>query len=172
MTPHGFGFKIPIGISWELLFLLRIDGPADWAIRSLATQHGIRSSARLPVGSERKERAQKSNPVDSAQHWRLNDTECVVVAGCIDIDLSFTPATNLLPIRRLQLPIGNEAVVRAAWLRFPTFTLEPLEQTYRRAGAKSYRYETLAGKFDKDLVVNDAGFVTQYPGFWEIEEGN
>ena len=110
--------------------------------------------------------------VDSAQHWRLNDTECVVVAGCIDIDLSFTPATNLLPIRRLQLPIGNEAVVRAAWLRFPAFTLEPLEQTYRRAGAKIYRYETLAGKFVKDLVVNEAGFVTQYPGFWEIEEGN
>lgn len=108
---------------------------------------------------------------DTTRHWRLNETECVAVAGCIDVDLGFTPATNLLAIRRLQLPIGKEADVRAAWLRLPTFTLEPLEQTYRRAGAESYRYETLAGKFAKDLTVNEAGFVTHYPGFWEIEEG-
>ena len=94
------------------------------------------------------------------------------MAGCIDVDLSFTPATNTLPIRRLQLPIGKEAVVRAAWLRFPTFTLEPLEQTYRRVGTEIYQYETLAGKFVKKLTVNDAGFVTKYPRFWKVEEGN
>lgn len=108
---------------------------------------------------------------DTNQHWRLNQTECIAVAGCIDIDLSFTPATNLLPIRRLLLPIGEEASVRAAWLRFPTFTLEPLEQTYRRVGAETYRYKTLSGKFVKELKVNGAGFVTRYPGFWKIEEG-
>jgi hypothetical protein len=108
---------------------------------------------------------------DPTRQWRLNKTECILVAGCTDVDLSFTPATNLLPIRRLQLPIGKEAVVRAAWMRFPTFTLEPLEQTYRRVGAETYRYETLAGKFVKELTVNDAGFVTNYPGFWKIEEG-
>ena len=108
---------------------------------------------------------------DTNQHWRLNETKCVAVAGCIDIDLSFTPATNLLPIRRLQLPIGEEAGVRAAWLRFPTFTLEPLEQTYRRVGAETYRYKSLGGKFVKELKVNKAGFVTRYPGFWKIEEG-
>jgi uncharacterized protein len=61
--------------------------------------------------------------------------------------------------------------VQAAWLRFPTFTLEPLAQTYRRVGVQTYRYETLAGEFVKDLTVNDAGFVTHYPGFWKVEEG-
>jgi hypothetical protein len=108
---------------------------------------------------------------DPARRWRLNETECVAVSGCIDVDLSFTPATNLLPIRRLQLPIGKEADVSAAWLRYPTFQLELLEQTYRHVDARTYRYETLAGKFVKKLRVNDAGFVTHYPGLWKIEEG-
>lgn len=106
---------------------------------------------------------------DADRRWRLNETECAAVEGCIDVDLSFTPATNLLPIRRLQLPVGKEANVRAAWLRFPTLTLVPLDQTYRRLDAVTYRYESLSGKFVKNLKVNEAGFVTRYPGFWRIE---
>ena len=65
---------------------------------------------------------------DGAGRWQLNDADCPAVAGCLDVDLSFTPATNLLPIRRLALPIGEKATVRAAWLTFPALTLEPLDQ--------------------------------------------
>jgi hypothetical protein len=106
---------------------------------------------------------------DAKRRWRINKKECPSVEGCIDIDLSFTPATNLLPIRRLQLPVGKESVVRAAWLRFPVFSLEPLEQKYRHLTAETYRYESLGGKFIKKLTVNSIGFVTNYPGFWKVE---
>ncbi|MCI0423784.1 MAG: putative glycolipid-binding domain-containing protein, partial [Acidobacteria bacterium] len=85
--------------------------------------------------------------VDSARRWRLNGTECPEVAGCIDLDLNFSPSTNLLPIRRLGLAIGQEAEVRAAWLRFPGFTLEPLAQVYRRIDVATYRYESAGGRF-------------------------
>jgi hypothetical protein len=107
--------------------------------------------------------------VDAARRWRLNGAECPEVAGCIDLDLNFSPSTNLLPIRRLGLAIGHEAAVRAAWLRFPSFTLEPLEQRYRRLDAATYRYESAGGRFVTELQVNSAGFVTHYPGFWHIE---
>jgi len=107
--------------------------------------------------------------VDSARRWRLNGAECPAVMGCIDLDLNFSPSTNLLPIRRLGLAIGQEAAVRAAWLRFPSFRLEPLEQRYRRVAAATYRYESAGGRFATDLEVNEAGFVTRYPGFWEAE---
>lgn len=107
--------------------------------------------------------------VDSERHWRLNGTECPQVTGCTDLDLNFSPSTNLLPIRRLNLAIGQEAQVRAAWLRFPSFTLEPLEQNYRRLNATTYRYESAGGKFVAELQANAAGFVTHYPNFW-IEE--
>src|SRR6185436_2911749 len=51
--------------------------------------------------------------------WTLNGDAVRDVEGCIDIDLNFSPSTNLLPLRRLNLAIGEEAEVRAAWLRFP-----------------------------------------------------
>ena len=38
-------------------------------------------------------------------------------SDCVDVDLSFTPATNTLPIRRLGLDIGEEAEIHVAWLR-------------------------------------------------------
>ena len=90
------------------------------------------------------------------------------VTDCIDLDLNFSPSTNLLPIRRLNLAVGEEAQVRAAWLRFPSFELEALSQTYRRTAESTYRYESSTG-FVADLEVNSVGFVTNYPGIWEVE---
>ena len=107
--------------------------------------------------------------VDSAGLWRLNGRDCPEVAGCIDLDLNFSPSTNLLPIRRLDLAIGEEAPVRAAWLRFPSFSLEPLDQLYRRVDDSRYRYESAGGEFTADLEVDASGFVTRYPGFAERE---
>lgn len=107
--------------------------------------------------------------VDGAGRWRMNGEERPAVAGCVDLDLNFSPSTNLLPIRRLGLAVGGEAEVRAAWLRFPSFTLEPLPQRYRRLGERTYRYESAGGRFVRDLPVNAAGFVTRYPDFWEAE---
>lgn len=101
--------------------------------------------------------------------WRLNGVECPQVEGCIDLDLNFSPSTNLLPLRRLNLAVGAEAEVRAAWLRFPGFTFEPLPQLYRRLSEDVYRYESGGGAFVRDLTVNAAGLVTRYPDFFEAE---
>jgi uncharacterized protein len=107
--------------------------------------------------------------VDGRGGWRLNGSECPQVEGCIDVDLNFSPSTNLLPIRRLLLDVGAEAEVRAAWLRFPSFTLEPLPQVYRRLSEDVYRYESADGAFVRNLTVDTAGFVTLYPGLFESE---
>jgi hypothetical protein len=101
--------------------------------------------------------------------WQLDGRPCPEVAGCLDVDLSFSPATNLLPIRRLALQPGQSAPVRAAWVSFPAFGIEPLDQVYRRIGETSYHYEAADGTFATDFEVNAAGFVTRYPGRWEAE---
>lgn len=107
--------------------------------------------------------------VDSDRRWRLNGKECPAVAGCIDLDLNFSPSTNLLPIRRLNLAAGQEAQVKAAWLRFPSFALEPLEQSYCRIDATTIRYASAGGAFVAELEVNETGFVTNYPNFWHAD---
>lgn len=107
--------------------------------------------------------------VDYERRWHANGVECPVVEGCIDIDFGFSPSTNLLPIRRLRLPEGQSAAVRAAWLPFPALVFEVLPQVYRRDGEHTYRYESRGGAFARTLTVNVAGFVTSYPDLWESE---
>jgi uncharacterized protein len=104
--------------------------------------------------------------VDEAFNWWLNGVEQAQVAGCIDLDLNFSPLTNTLPIRRLNLAVGQAAEVKAAWLRFPSFRLELLEQIYRRSAGDTYRYESAGGSFTADLTVDEVGLVTNYPGQW------
>lgn len=106
--------------------------------------------------------------VDPDRNWRVNGVECPAVAGCIDLDLNFSPSTNLLPIRRLNLGVGQEAEVKAAWLRFPSFELETLVQIYRRIGASTYQYRS-EPDFLAELEVDEFGLVTNYRGLWLAE---
>ena len=105
--------------------------------------------------------------VDAQRRWHLDGVESGGVEGCIDIDLGFSPSTNLLPIRRLALDVGEEATVMAAWLPFPSLRFEVLPQLYRREADMTYRYESRGGLFVRTLEVNHAGFVTSYPDFWQ-----
>lgn len=107
--------------------------------------------------------------VDEKKHWILNGETISAVTGCIDIDLNFSPLTNTLPIRRLNFSIGEKKKVRAAWLRFPSFKLEPLEQIYERTAQNTFHYESAGGRFTTDIEVDDAGFVLNYPNLWKIE---
>lgn len=108
--------------------------------------------------------------VDELRQWRMNGVEKPVVNGCVDLDLNFSPSTNLLPIRRLNLGIGEQGEVKAAWLRFPSFDLERLAQTYTRLDEFTYRYSSNGGQFVCDLTVNEVGLVTSYPELWEAEQ--
>lgn len=107
--------------------------------------------------------------VDDEQRWYRNGQQCTAVEGCLDVDLEFTPATNLLPTRRLALAVGEDASVRAAWLRFPGLELEPLAQRYRREADRRYRYESAGGAFTTPLTVNDLGVVVRYGEYWVAE---
>jgi hypothetical protein len=109
---------------------------------------------------------------DATRRWTFNGQSCPALQGCDDLDLSFSPATNLLPIRRAGLPVGTRVSVRAAWLRFPELTLEVLDQTYERVSESRYRYESRGGSFVAMLETNAVGFVTSYPGLWQVEDAD
>ena len=96
---------------------------------------------------------------DATGTWTVNGAQSPVVSGCVDIDLAFSPITNLLPIRRLNLRTGEMARVRAAWLTYPELTLQALDQTYTRLASDRYLYESGDGAFRRELKVNDKGLV-------------
>jgi hypothetical protein len=106
---------------------------------------------------------------DAQSAWDANGARVPALQGCLDVDLGFSPSTNLLPIRRLRLAVDDRAPVRAAWVRFPELTLEVLEQVYTRTGVASYRYESAGGSFRRELTVNADGFVLEYPDYWRAE---
>ena len=103
-----------------------------------------------------------------AGEWTLDGQPVASVRGAIDVDLNFSPSTNVLPIRRLALPIGTRATVQAAWLRFPSFTLEPLEQVYERIAEARYRYASAGGAFKAEIDVDASGLPSRY-GPWVAE---
>src|SRR5204862_1795939 len=48
--------------------------------------------------------------------FSLNGVQAANLADCLDVDLGFTPATNLIQLRRLALTAGQSAAAPAAWL--------------------------------------------------------
>jgi hypothetical protein len=106
--------------------------------------------------------------VASNGHWRVNGEEAKHLDGCIDIDLGWSPSTNTIAIRRLNLPVGGRSgPLVVAWVRFPELTIEPLTQEYERIGERRYRYTSRGGSFRAAIDVDDEALVTEYEGVWQ-----
>jgi hypothetical protein len=101
------------------------------------------------------------------RRWQRDGVHVPALDGCVDVDLSVTPSTNTLPIRRLSLAVGESREVTAAWIRLPECALEPLPQRYTRIGERRYLYESRGGAFTAELEVDEHGLVLDYPPAWE-----
>lgn len=109
--------------------------------------------------------------VDAQRRWWRGEEEVPQLRGLTDIDLSCTPSTNTLPIRRLSLAVGQGSDVTAAWVRLPELVLVPLPQRYTRVGPSQYRYESRGGSFTASLETDELGLVRSYPPGWERVAG-
>ncbi len=78
-----------------------IDCDADWRTPSCRV-HGSVGDRLIDVRIE----------VDPAQHWVMNSVESPGVSGCVDIDLNFSPSTNLRPIRHCSSRRDERAMCR------------------------------------------------------------
>ena len=128
----------------------------DWSTRSAALRVMTRAGRRrLRIAS------------DAVSGWTVQGCTMPAVSGTTDLDLAFTPATNLISIRRLALDVGGSAHITAAWLDFRTNTLSRLRQTYHRVTATEYAYTCPDLPFRATLLVDGNGFVRRYPPLWE-----
>jgi uncharacterized protein len=101
--------------------------------------------------------------------WTIDGLMVWGLETCLDLDLGFTPATNLLHIRRLELAEGAGADVPVAWLTPAEGKVQLRPQRYERRTDETYWYESPSVGYAATLEVNASGFVTHYPGFWKAE---
>ena len=137
----------PLFISYEILC------DEEWHTREA---HILQVNA----GEQRELKIEVAGP-----EWLVNGKPVPAVHGCLDIDLSATPSTNTLPIRRLNLQRGQSHPVAAAWVRFPSLEIGPLQQSYKRLDQTRYWYESATG-FTAEIRVDAAAVVFDYPGIW------
>jgi hypothetical protein len=86
---------------------------------------------------------------------------------CIDVDISFTPCTNTLPIRRLRLTEGASAPIDVVYFDLENWEVRPMKQQYTNKGHGIYQYKNLSGSdFTSEIAVDESGFVIDYPEIW------
>jgi uncharacterized protein len=126
-------------------------------------RHGGYGAPKLPWSGA-------SNPcctADGEGNWF--DAAATPLAGlrdAIDIDLSASPFTNTLPIRRCNLGVGESVDITTAYVAFPDLTVNADPQRYTRLGQHRYRYASRDSDFTRDIEVDEDGLVVNYPGLF------
>ncbi len=91
--------------------------------------------------------------------------------GCIDVDISATPFTNTLPIRRIQWQVGQSEEFRMVYILVPDLKVSVMRQRYtclaKTDQGATFRYENVDDDFKADITVDSDGLVVHYPGLFE-----
>jgi uncharacterized protein len=143
----------PIGAGFATVYSLKLD--SGWCVIEMqASLLGAAESVYL-------RRTEEGQWFDGNGRWlpHLN--------GIFDVDLSITPFTNSLPIRRLKLGVGESAEIVTAYVAFPQLTVSADPQRYTRVAADRYRYESLDSDFVREITVDRNGLVLTYPGLFQ-----
>ncbi|MFS0557980.1 putative glycolipid-binding domain-containing protein [Brevibacillus sp. 179-C9.3 HS] len=92
--------------------------------------------------------------------------------GCIDIDISCTPFTNTLPIRRLSFTPLEPQSIQVAYFSAYELTYKQVQQQYtlleNRGETSVYQYR--AGTFVENITVDSNGLVLIYPELFMREQ--
>lgn len=102
---------------------------------------------------------------DGGGRWgEVNGAHRPDLDGCYDIDITVTPFTNTLPIRRLQLDVGDAAEIKTAMIDVETLGVVPVRQRYHHVAPQRYEYSNVDSGFETGFDVDQYGLVNDYPG--------
>lgn len=102
---------------------------------------------------------------DGGGRWgEMNGAHRTELDGCYDIDLTCTPFTNTLPIRRLPVEVGDTVELPVVWVDPETLEVAPVVQRYTRLASHRWRYENTTTGFATEFDVDEHGVVLDYPG--------
>lgn len=153
---EGYEVAVDSARSWVVTFEVRLDD--KWRTRQ----------AEVVVVEDERSR-QVLIESDGEGEWHLDGAPAPELDGCFDVDIAATPYTNTFVIRRLGIPVGEVAKVKAAWVRIPELEVAAMDQTYLHLGPLdgTDRYEYRAENAGKGRVidVDEDGVALTYEGF-------
>jgi hypothetical protein len=101
---------------------------------------------------------------DGGGRWgEINGAHRPDLDGCVDVELSCTPFTVTLPVRRLGLPEGGQADVVVLYVDVDTLLTERRRRRYTRLEGRRWRCEALDTGEVVELEVDDDGLVLDHP---------
>lgn len=104
---------------------------------------------------------------DGQGNWRDDKGNTLPgLEGCVDVDIAATPFTNTLPIRRLNMKVGQPTELVMAYVPLPSLQMCPDSQRYTRIAEQRYLYESTDRSFSAELNVDEDGLVIDYPGLF------
>jgi hypothetical protein len=159
-TGDGFGARSTLVLAEEGLASVRYELTCDrnWNL--------IRLSVELDSATGRRS---LELTADAAGHWQADGSDRADLDGCTDVDISQTPLTNTLPIRRLDWQAANSYDLDVVYVAVPALSLRRVRQRYTLlspAGQRDRVYRYQSGTFSADLPADADGFITDYPGLW------
>jgi hypothetical protein len=101
--------------------------------------------------------------------WALNGALVPGLDHLLDLDLSFTPATNLLQLRRVSIAPQESIPLAVAWFDADAETLTELPQIYERRGSNAFWYRAPSVDYEGLLELAPNGFIRNYPKLWVAE---
>jgi uncharacterized protein len=95
------------------------------------------------------------------------DHHLVEFDGVDLVDISISPFTNTLPIRRLKFEGNQPQVVDIIYFDENKFSLRRVKQIYSQVGELTYQYrDTEIPDFVSDIMVDNDGLVIDFPGIF------
>ena len=157
VVANGLVIGLEAGRPFRIGYEIRCDG--SWRVREVraAAPDAERPALELLADGEGRWKRRSGEPLPELD-------------GCIDVDISATPFTNTLPIRRLGLKPGESEELTVAYVRVPELLVGPERQRYgcleARADGSLYRFEALPSGFSAELPVDADGLAIDYPGLF------
>ncbi|GGH45826.1 hypothetical protein GCM10010921_21470 [Microbacterium album] len=106
----------------------------------------------------------------SDRGWAVDGEPRADLEEAVDVDISVSPLSNTLPIRRLGLALGESADIVTAYVTLPDLAVSADPQRYTRVGERAYLYQSRDSDFERTITVDDDGLVIDYPGLFERED--
>lgn len=100
------------------------------------------------------------------QGWEVDGESRPDLNAAREVDISVSPLSNTLPIRRLGLAVGESADITTAYIRVPQLDVTTDPQRYTRTGENEYLYESRDSDFLRSITVDESGLVIEYPGLF------